>query len=283
MVSDAACILTGQSDSSADCTAESMHEPAVGLVFHTAIVTPDAVPQSAGLARFADYVAGESALHSTTIIAVHAYAYGGAEKTFPEIGRFGLIKQRADLDRALPRNVTLPIWSTEGGWGDTQLNLPDPDLQMGYIARYYLVGWSLGFRRMYWYAADNSWGRLIRPNGIEGCRDRGTHKGCPSRAALAWTQTHRWMVGNRMTRRCAPDVSTDVWTCELQKPDGSKLLAVWDTSQTCSRGKCTSSTYTYPPEFSRYLTLQDANSRPLTGSTIQIGWKPILLCQKSSN
>lgn len=91
------------------------------------------------------------------------------------------------------------------------------------------------------------------------------------------------MVGNRMTRLCAPDVSTNVWTCELQKPDGSKLLAVWDTSQTCSRGKCTSSAYTYPPEFNRYLTLQDAESRPLTGSTIQIGWKPILLCQTCDN
>jgi hypothetical protein len=132
---------------------------------------------------------------------------------------------------------------------------------------------------MYWYAADNSWGRLIRQNGIAGCRDHGSRRGCPAPAALAWTQTYRWMVGNRMTRLCAPDVSVDIWTCELQKPDGSKLLAVWDTSQTCSQGKCTTSAYTYPNEFSRYLTLQDGKSRPIVGSTIQVGWKPILLCQ----
>jgi O-antigen/teichoic acid export membrane protein len=279
MVHDTACILTGRAEVPPDCTSAKMQEPAVGLLPDISIATPDAVPQAPGLDRFADYFEGITASESTTILAVHAYSYGGLGQTFPDIGRFGLVKQRADLHRVLPRNLNMPIWSTEGGWGNTQINLPDPDLQMGYIARYYLVGWSLGFRRMYWYAADNSWGRLIRQNGIEGCRDHGSHRGCPTPAAGAWTQTYRWMVGNRMTRLCAPDVSGDVWTCELQRPDGSKLLAVWDTSQTCSHGKCTTSTYNYPPEFSRYLTLQDGKSRPIVGSTLQVGWKPILLCQ----
>ena len=279
MVRDAACILTGHAENQSDCTSAKMQEPAVGLLSKIAISTPDAVPQSPGLNRLADYLAGITAAEFTTIIAVHAYSYGGPDQTFPDIGRFGLVKQRADLDRVLPRNSNYTVWSTEGGWGDTQLNLPDPDLQMGYIARYYLVGWSLGFRRMYWYAADNSWGRLIRQNGIAGCRDHGSRRGCFTPAAAAWTQTYHWMVGNRMTRRCSPDLSADIWTCELQKPDGSKLLAVWDSSQTCSQSKCSTSAYNYPPEFSRYLTLRDSKPRPIGGSTIQVGWIPILLCQ----
>ena len=256
-----------------------MHESAVGLLPGAVMLTPDAVPQFPGLSTFAVYLADKSAMESIGAIAVHAYAYAGIDKTYPETGRFGLVKERAELDRILPRASNLPIWSTEGGWGDTHLNLPDPDLQMGYIARYYLLGWSLGFQRMYWYAADNTWGRLIHQNGIEGCRDHGSRKGCPTRAATAWIQTYRWMVGNRMTRLCAPDVSSNVWTCELQKPDGSKLLAVWDVSATCANGKCSTTSYTYPTEFSRYFTLHDGKSKPLTGATVDIGWKPILLCQ----
>jgi hypothetical protein len=87
------------------------------------------------------------------------------------------------------------------------------------------------------------------------------------------------MVGNTMTRACAPEHAGAVWTCELANPDGTRLLPVWDSSQQCSDGACTSSNYRYPTSFKRYYTLDDEKPRDLAGGTVPIGWKPILLSQ----
>ena len=278
MAQDAACILIGRSNHQT-CTAAGMHEPAVGVIPAATMVTPDAVPQAPGLGIFATYIANQDAMDSAGIVAVHAYAYGGLAKTFPEAGPFGLVQKWSDIQSILPDGSDPPIWSTEGSWGDTQRNLPDADLQAGYVARYYLVGWSLGFRRLYWYAADSSWGRLIYQNGIAGCDGHGTHAGCPTLPASAWTQVYGWMAGNRMTEPCV--ASRDIWTCELTKPDGTKLLAVWDASQNCLRGICSTTSYVYPASYTHYFTLDNGKARPLPDRTVQIGWKPILLSQGS--
>jgi O-antigen/teichoic acid export membrane protein len=283
MTQDANCILTGRGSITAThqaCTAVNMREPAVGLLPAAKIATPDAVPQLPGLAQYGAYLAQSGALDAIDVLAVHAYAYRGLGKTSPDAGSAGLPSQSANIARVLSATTTrMPVWSTEGSWGDTSLNLPDPDMQMGYVARYYLGGWSTGFRRLYWYAADNSWGRLIYQNRIGGCNDHGTGRGCPTMAATAWTQVYKWMVGNRMTSKCTPDAAEQVWSCGLVTPGGKKLLAVWDASQTCANGLCTTRSYTYPAEYKQYFTLASGRSKPLNGGTVQIGWKPILLSQ----
>jgi len=275
MSADVSCILAGRAVGGAPCDAESMHVPAVALVPQSKVVSPDAVPVT-DLARIRAYFATPNAVASTDIVAVHAYAYGGPGATSPENQLSGIGKLWENTRAALSQSArALPVWSTEGSWGDTNANLPDPDLQMAYIARYYLLGWSVGFDRLYWYAADNSWGRLIYPNGMGGCRDFGLRKGCSTRAAAAFAQVYRWMVGKQMNVPCTATGS--VWTCGLTKADGTKMLAVWDTSQSCSAGSCTSSAYNYSSEYTRYFTLDDATPHPLSGRTVQVGLKPILL------
>lgn len=283
MAQDANCILTGRGVITATgqaCTVANMHEPAVGFLPAAKMGTPDAVPQAGSLSRYGAYLAGAGALDSVDMVAAHAYAYRGIGETYPDIGESGLPDQWTHLVAVLPQVAgSLPVWSTEGSWGDTTLNLPDPDMQMGYVARYYLLGWSVGFRRLYWYAADNSWGRLIRQSGVDGCDDHRARTGCPTAAATAWTQVYNWMVGNEMTAACAPAASETVWTCALLRPNHTKMLAVWDASQSCFNGTCSTSAYRYPVEYTRYFTLTSGKATPLAGGTVQIGWKPILLSQ----
>jgi len=84
------------------------------------------------------------------------------------------------------------------------------------------------------------------------------------------------MVGATLTQPCS-SVGT-VWTCQLNKGT-LQTLAVWDTAQSCSNGTCTKSTYTIPvanPKYFHYLDLT-GKSTNISGSTVQIGYKPILL------
>ena len=127
------------------------------------------------------------------------------------------------------------IWSTEGSEGAPAANLPDLNMQEGYVSRYYLVGWSQGFRELYWYAVNNSYGTLIYQNGAteQGggtCSDGGTQLGCPTLAATGWTATYNWMVGNTMTTPCVAAANLNTWTCGLLK-GSTQELAVWDSSQ----------------------------------------------------
>nr|MBA3914046.1 oligosaccharide flippase family protein [Terriglobales bacterium] len=280
MSEDANCIFTGRGTITATaqtCSASTVREPAVGLLPELRMTNPDAVPLGPDLARLTDHLQQPHGVDSTDILAVHAYTYTRTAPAAPESGPAGLPQQWSNLETLRDQSTNLPIWSTEGSWGDTRLNLPDPDMQMGFIARYFLVGWSLGFSRLYWYAADNSWGRLIYPSGIGNCHDRGTHLGCATPATVAWSQVFAWMVGNTMTRPCTTDNS--VWTCELTRPDGLKTLALWDSAQTCAHSECTTSKFRIPNGYAKYFILDNPEPILLTGDTVAIGIKPILLSQ----
>lgn len=66
-----------------------------------------------------------------------------------------------------------------------------------------------------------------------------------------------------------------VWTCSYTKPGGYQSMAVWDTSQTCSGGVCTTSGFTVPAAYT-YRQDLDGNKAPIS-SSVRIGLKPILL------
>src|SRR5205823_1896236 len=130
MSSDAACILTGRAVPGQPCSANTMHVPTVALLPGAKVLTPDAVPIARDLERMAAYFITPTAVESADMIAVHAYAYSGTDGASPESTKSGLAKQREDIGRVLPPSAqSLPIWSTEGSWGDSTANLPDPDIQ----------------------------------------------------------------------------------------------------------------------------------------------------------
>jgi hypothetical protein len=159
------------------------------------------------------------------------------------------------------------------------------------VARYYLLLLDAGLVRVYWYCFDNAaWGSMWLKNGDNNhtgdgnritCDERqppyglGAGKGCLLPTGKAYRQVYKWLVGNTPAKRCSN--AGAVYTCGLTKPDGTELLAVWDASQKCSHGTCTHSSYSPGAKYSQYYDLDGGTAHPISGSSIPIGAKPILL------
>ena len=146
-----------------------------------------------------------------------------------------------------------PLWNTEGSWGTA--NLPS-DAQVADVARFYVLQWSNGVSRFYWFAWDDpAWGTLWDA----------THG--PHPAAVAYQQVYDWMVGATMTSPCSVD-ATSTWTCGLSRPGGYQAQAIWNTATTLS--------YTPPSKFTRYSDLA-GHIFPIKGGPLMIRAEPMLL------
>lgn len=197
------------------------------------------------------------------VIAFHGYVHSG---------RFGVYPQAADLVPRLNnfKNVLAkygqsdkPLWDTEASWGNASVMgfENDEDFQAAFLGQFYLLHWSEGVARLYWYAYnDGTVGTLWRP-------DPGNPSG-PGKAtkgAQAYTQVYKWLVGSTMTKPCSQ--RGNLWTCSLTKADGHEMEVTW-----ASHGE---QTYKPKPSFTK--------TRDLEGNTatadreIKVSSKPILL------
>jgi hypothetical protein len=109
----------------------------------------------------------------------------------------------------------LPIWSTEGGWGqNTRFSTAASD-RRAYIARYDLMELSLGLTRSYWYAYQNSdWGTLF---------DLNTSTLTP--AGIATRTFDGWLAAADFAG-CSTS-NGNLWTCNLTTSAGKKARIVW--------------------------------------------------------
>lgn len=145
-----------------------------------------------------------------------------------------------------------PLWDTEGSWVTGSLTVGQ---QSGFVARYYLLHWSTGASRLYWYAWDNpDFGTMWdAANG-------------PHPDAVAYQQIYTWMVGATMSSPCTM-ASDSTWTCTLTRPGGYQALAVWNSATTTN--------YTPAGQYKQYLDL--AGQTNLVNGSVTIGYNPILL------
>jgi polysaccharide biosynthesis protein PslG len=193
----------------------------------------------------------------TSIDAVTLHGYPHIANDVPES-----IQEFTDQAKAIMSKYRIagkPVWDTEGSWGDTT----DPriisslDQQAAFVARSYLLHWSNGVSRFYWYDWDGeSWGAMWTPAGG------------PNLAATAYQQVQNWMVGAIMPAACSgtPD---STWTCGLTRSDGYSALAIWNTSR--------SEMYAPDLKFTQYRDLYGNTTAIPGGSSIRIGNKPVLL------
>jgi hypothetical protein len=204
-----------------------------------------------GYADYADRYYRAGGPTDVDIISLHAYADQPEDLTpsgsqlgplLPIIARYGLVHK--------------PLWDTEGAWtGSSGKDAPDTDQQVAFIARYYLIHWSEGLTRFYWYAWDNYlYGTLWSDGG-------GT-----SKAGLALQQVEKWMIGATLAERIMP--SGTVWSGTFVRSDGSRARVVWDTSG--------SSMYKAPLQYTEYQDLE-GGVHPIVDHMLPIGIKPILL------
>jgi hypothetical protein len=292
---DARCIVTGRGSVTATKETCSQVLQSVGL---SAPVDPSAImlsPSTGAVGpeqrNFYAYTNTSGASAAAEAISIHAYIAPVLNNVEPEIDTVHTFSAGLNaVDRAKP------MWSSEGGMNNLETQNPtilsDPDEQMAFVARYYLIVSTLGLVRANWYAYDlgNAWGTLWIKNGATTntndanqitCHETsppyglGSGNGCLLPLGRAYQKIYDWMVGNTLTTPCA--ANGKVYTCGMTKPDGSLLLAVWDTSQSCASGVCTHSNYTVDPKYIQYYDMDTTTSHPVSGGQVQIGAKPILL------
>jgi hypothetical protein len=203
------------------------------------------------------------------IISTHIYPSTYSPEQIPnEIAIVRSYLQSQDLAK--------PLWNGEGGWGENStaagVNDGDPDMEAAFVARFQVMIWASGVSRTYWYQWDNAgYGTLWSPSSINGCSTNFT-SGYICKAGTAYQQVYDWLVGSTLGS-CS--VTGTTWTCTLTQSSGSQAEIIWDTSQTCSNGSCTSTQQSVPPVYVNYSDLTGA-SYSING-TVPVGIKPILL------
>jgi len=243
------------------------------------ILTPSVIIEgSTGRSYLQNYLpAAASFLPSIGGIAFHGYVQMSGEPLVPENINTHLAETRAILAGA--GLSSKPLFDTEASWGDPTVSNPnftDPDMQAGFLARMYLLQWSESVSRFYWYQWNNKRDGILwtpDPNNPSG-------PGTVLEPGIAYGQVYQWLVGAVMSQACGQNGS--VWSCELTSLNGYQALAVWDASQTCSNGNCTTSSYSFPPQYVQYRDLEGDPPTSLSGqSSVAIGAKPILLENQS--
>jgi hypothetical protein len=160
-----------------------------------------------------------------------------------------------------------PWFDTEDSWGKApDEGFEDPDRQAAFLARDFLLQRSMGVARVYWYRWDatQTYGGALW-TASDGITEAGTADG----------EVDAWIDGATLSSACT--VNGTVWQCGFTRPGGYQALAVWDASQDCLNGTCTTSSFSVPAGYTQYLDLAGNQTSAGAGSTVQIGAKPILL------
>lgn len=186
------------------------------------------------------------------VIAFHGYRSADAEDILGVVANF---RSAATANNAASK----PLWDTESYWSAFG-NQPAPDSaqQASFIAKYYLLHWSLGVSRFILYAYD------AKPDGSGLLASNGNEY--PS--ALAYRQTYLWMVGARFSAPCSAANPGGVWICPLTRPHGYAAEVVWISNSTAQ--------FPVPARYTEYRDLASI-VHPITGKTVSIGDQPILL------
>jgi polysaccharide biosynthesis protein PslG len=158
------------------------------------------------MSTFLDAGGGEYA----DVMAFHGYANKDAESALPIINNF--MRVFGSSHQGLK-----PTWDTEAGWGENR-GLPDADQQAAFVAKFYLLRWSAGVERAYWYGYDEpQWGTLWdSANGLR-------------KAGVAYSEVRKWMVGATLNDSCTAEYGA--WTCRLSRPGGYQAIAAWSSGR----------------------------------------------------
>ncbi len=183
------------------------------------------------------------------IVGLHTYYTTTVENIVPVI-------QCYQSTMATYKISSLPIWSTEGSWG-TNSSLPGSTDQAGFLARLYLLLWSNGVVRHYWYMWNDQRTGTLESNGNA------------NTAGTAYAQVENWMKGRTMSTLCSENSTSKIWTCGLTGSGGYAAQAVWHASGNKS--------YSAPTKYINYLDLTGKKHTISKGATVTVGVEPILL------
>jgi hypothetical protein len=189
------------------------------------------------------------------VVAWHGYA---GRNDRPALPPEGLAEQIRMLRGVLDRHhlSQLPIWNTEGGWGkDAQL--PDEQDEASFLVKWYMINFTYGVARAYWYQWDNAdWGTLWREKtGI-------------TPAGKAAQQVEGWLDGATSSTPCMRNSSSRLWMCDLQKGNALYRVVWSDSGET-----------EYRDDLSMVLsiTAEGGQKQPFNQNSLRVGYMPALL------
>ena len=148
-----------------------------------------------------------------------------------------------------------PLWSTEGGW-QADSGVRTEALQAAFLARFYVLHWSSGIQRLYWYAWDDpKFGTLWDSKN-------GMHP-----AATTYKVMQNWMVGATMPQSCSVNNST--YTCPLTRSSAYQAEIVFNPNSTLS--------YSAPSQYIQYRDITGKTYPVPANGVVHIGPAPIML------
>jgi hypothetical protein len=165
-----------------------------------------------------------------------------------------------------------PIWDTEASWGDSnKTGFTDPDLQAGWLARFYILHRSNWIARLFWFSYNSTtdYATLWVPDP----QDQSL-PGTLLKPGFAFEEVRGWLSGALMTTHCS--ASSTIWTCGLSRPGGYRGLILWNTAGSCSGGSCQTVKYRVSSKYVNYRTLE-GKKIPIKNNAVPVGYKPILV------
>jgi len=151
-----------------------------------------------------------------------------------------------------------PLWDTESGWMPPS-QFESEELAAGYLARSYILLWSQGVERFYWYAWDNREFMTLHLTSSDTLN--------PTEAGRAYFVTQEWLLGARMD--WCKEGADHTWACQLNH-GGNPRWVVWNPDQ--------NKIFNMPAVWRvRHSVPLLGNERPSDGKSIEVGPVPVLL------
>jgi hypothetical protein len=157
-----------------------------------------------------------------------------------------------------PAELAKPLWDGEASYAEAGFTgaYTDPDMASSFIPRFYILDWSLNISGIAWY----DWTYMTT---------------LPAQVQTSYQQTYNWLSGSSLSAPCA--ASGTVWSCTINR-SGALYLVMWDASQSCSNGSCTTASQTVGSQWSTYQDMTTASSPiSISGRIVPVGIKPVVL------
>ncbi len=163
-----------------------------------------------------------------------------------------------------PQEMAKPLWDGEMSYAEAGFTgaYTDPDMASSFWLRAYLSLWSQGVTGSALYTWDSIGATFAGASNTQ--------------VLAAYTQAVSWLQGSVLLSPCTD--SGTVWQCTIQK-NGVSYGIIWDTSQSCSGGSCTTANQPVAMQWGHYqdMTTTPSVPTPISSHTVSVGIKPTVL------